>query len=549
MSLRRTLAAICCITLPALVPGVAAGQGSPRIVPLESRAYDLVDQLAAAGLIRTMIHGQRPYTRAEVARLTVEARRRLDADLDGRGDARARRLARIVQALELEYAPDAATWRDGSADAVGISGVMTELTVLDSERRPIEDVGLGAVDAVVNPLAQGRGGRRYGEDLTAAVEGAAYAAWRDRLAVQAHLRASTTGTPAGQPGGSAPAVEARAMSATADVANVLVGAGRIPVLLGQGMHGGLLASSNAPALDMVLVSTNRSVLLPGFLRHLGPTRGAIFLADLGVDQHFPHTRMAGWKVSVLPSPALEVGASLLSVQGGKGAPGARFHERVIDVFTLIDVLAFQDRDLLFSNKLAGIDVRARIGGSQVYFEGVADDFDVRRVRSSIWEDAGLLAGVVLPPLGAAGTVRIAAELQHTGLRYYQHGQFRSGVTSRQTIIGIPLGPRGDAAIGRATWARTAESELTATVALERRSGDRYEVSTAGPDDSGWQFLKVDDLPEETRARALVGYATTMGRGTGRLDVEAGLERVANDLASGGARTNALGRMTLTFGFW
>ena len=535
------------VVLAVAVTGAAGGQVTAP-APLEARAYDRLETLASAGLIRTLVEGQRPYSRHEVARLVAEARAALNASTAGAyRRAEAATLERLIAEMERKYPFDIAP--GGSPvppGAARLDGASAEMLYLDSPGRAIDDVGLGGIAASVNPLIENRGGRTYGARSSVVAELAGAAELSRHFAVNAHLRAG-----AGIGGGDdAPAGigEVRALSATVGAHNILLQVGRQPLVYGQGLAGGPFSTRNSPGLDMIRLGNDVPARLPWIFSRLGPARGSIFVADLGADQHFPHTKLAGWKVSFLPSPRFEFGASLLSQQGGRGAPGAEWHERVVDLLTIVDVLFMQDRDLLFSNKLAGIDLRWRSRPVELYLDGMLDDFDVRRLGSSLWEDAGYVAGVVLPRLGHDGASRLDVEYQHTGLRYYEHGQFRSGVTSSRQIIGLPLGPRGDALVGRVRHDAGRRNIGWLTGAIERRSGDQYTVATSGAGDAGWQFVKTEDRPEEVRARLVAGWSR-VGTRNARIELEGGIERVLDHaFVEGAAQTNALLRAAIVFGF-
>lgn len=497
-----------------------------------------------------MIVGQRPYSRREVARLVAEARALLDAPDGGTGgdagrpplpDARRERLSHVLSRLERDHAPSSS----GDGFRGRADGFAATATLLDSPGRPIADVGLGAITATVNPLAQNIGGRSLVHGLTGWGEAATSASLGRHVAGNAHGRVTLQSA---RSGGSDATLDVHALSATLGAHNVVVQVGRQQPSYGQGMHGGLFLSRNAPGLDMVRIGNDIPARLPGFLGRLGPARGTLFVADLGSGQHFAHEKLAGWKVSFLPVPRLELGMSLLTQQGGAGAPPATWSERVIDVVTIVDVLFIQDRDLIFSNKLAGLDMRLRLQSSELYAEVMSDDFDVRRVGSSLWEDTGYLVGVVLPALGRSGAWRFDAEYQHTGLRFYQHGQFRSGVTSRGTILGVPLGPRGDGGVARLRWDGGLASDAWLAVAGERRSDDQY-VTAYGENDSGFRFVRTEDRPEEYRTRLVAGASRRVAGGAARLEAEGGVEHVrAHRFILGESRVGSMARLAFIIGF-
>lgn len=550
----RWTATLCQVVLAALISASVSREIPAQVtsqVPLEARTYERVDALIAEGIVRTAIVGQRPYSRLELARIAAEAWSRVD-DTSVVSPRDRLRVVRLIEAIAGKPAgwPVEAAAREPSGMSVRVDGASLALTGMDSPGRPVGDAGvsLGTIDATINPLAQLRGGRRLSTRTTLSGEIAASGELGRHVAFAAHIVAGPAGRESAHSLLGVPRFHV--LNVAGGLNNLVLQVGRQPVLYGQGITGGPMATLNAQPLDMVRLGNDVPATLPSIFRLLGPARGSIFLADLGPAQNFPHARLAGWKMSFRPRPWLEVGASLLSQHGGHGGPEAKFHERLIDVLTIIDVLVLQDRDLMFSNKLAGVDLRVTFPSVEFYYDGMLDDFDARRIRSSLWEENGFVTGVTLSGLGRGGELRLDAEYQHTGLRYYQHGQFQSGLTFNGNIIGLPLGPRGNAVLGRVRWDPVRGMTASVTMALERRSGDEYVVTTSGPNDAGWRFVKTADNPEETRVRLVAGVSTGHVVGRARLRAEAGVERVANmGFAAGVSRTNKLAQLSLVLGFW
>ena len=57
-------------------PAISWGLASNNI-PLDSPIYTYIDKLAGFGLIDTDVHGLKPYSKAEAARLVIEAEENL----------------------------------------------------------------------------------------------------------------------------------------------------------------------------------------------------------------------------------------------------------------------------------------------------------------------------------------------------------------------------------------------------------------------------------------------------------------------------------------
>ncbi|HET9455027.1 MAG TPA: capsule assembly Wzi family protein [Gemmatimonadaceae bacterium] len=518
-----------------------------------------VDRLIAEGAIRTAVVGQRPWSRRELARLLAEARTYADS-LAPFDSLRARHIRGLLGGSAAGYeSADAATTRF-------LARLSSEAVVGGAGAREIPFGGtgqgpLGRIDAITNPLVERRLGRVYNDGSTYAIETAHRLQLGRDIAVALSPRVwlgdgadavsacdSCVGTPDLRRARPEDAAMLRIAAVTLGARNVRLVVGRDHLLLGQSMFGGgLMLSDNAPALDMVRIASDAPFLLPWFLRRVGPMQATAFLADLGGDRDIPHARLAGWKLSLVPSPRVEWGVSVLSQQGGSGAPGASVAQRVADLLPLIDVLVLQDRDLLFSNKLAGLDARVRFPearGLELYWEGVVDDFDIRRIGSSLTEDAAHVVGMTLARLAGDTKLRADLEARHTGLRFYQHEQFSSGLTVDRFILGDPLGPRARALAARITHDPGARSPLMLTWAIEQRSNDQYVVSAEEQTAAGWRFVKVEDRPEEIRQRALLTWMPLLdGRMLrGRLDL--GWEHVRQPGFTAGTSDHGLLRIGL-----
>jgi hypothetical protein len=299
---------------------------------------------------------------------------------------------------------------------------------------------------------------------------------------------------------------------------------------------------------MVKLASDLPFRLPWFLRRLGPTRASLFLADLGDRQNFPGAKLTGYKFSFVPSPRVEFGVSVVNQMGGRGAPSASFGDRLLDLIPIIDPLFIGERDIQISNKMAGMDVRVRFPsarGLEWYVDGMLDDFDHRRIWGSFRDDAGWITGISVPRLTSDGRLQLAAEVQRTGLRYYQHVQFTSGVTFDNRIIGNALGAKANAGYARLTWDQGATSSISLDGAYEWRSSDRYRVRVDDNEDNGWRFERIETRPKETRTRVSVTWSGELSPTRPRVLAELGYERVGNfAFVSGQERNNVLARLGL-----
>ena len=245
-----------------------------------------------------------------------------------------------------------------------------------SDPRAIPTDLLGSVDAAINPLPAGRAGREYGDGSVLASEAGAELHLPGHIGLVAKARTLSQGETDFW----------HLASAVLPVRNVTVEVGRQPIVWGQGMEGGLLFSSSGKPLDMLRISTD----LPfqgWFLKGTHPMRGSIVAATLGADQHFPHSFLIAYKLSGHPfTNRVELAASVLGVQGGRGAPRGSFKDHVQDLIPPLKYL-FEDNTTQFSNKMAGWEYRLRLpelSGLQLYAEHAFEDMDPRRWGSTFW---------------------------------------------------------------------------------------------------------------------------------------------------------------------
>jgi hypothetical protein len=504
----------------AAIPATLAAQAT-QTVPANDPVYALVDRLVAARLVDSVIMGQRSMSRREIGRIL------------GRAQARSGNSAWIASTLR-EYR---ASFPD-SVERDAITSIVTaDATALESPARGITPDGNGVIDVRVNPLAENQLGRPIADGGTFSYRAAIGAGITPWLAAAVSER-TTWIEPRGGP--SAHDARIEQLYGRALWRNVSTLVGRDYLFFGQGVFAGLTSSVNARAIDQVRVASDRPFLFPWLFRYVGPTQATLAVGDLGKDQFFPHTRFVAYKVSSRPHPRFEVGTSFSEQVGGQGAPGGTLLQKVEDAIPILDGVVLHRRTL-FSNKFVGVDMRYTVPGlegTQFYAEGVFDDFDLRRVRSVFTEDAGYVWGLSSSCLVECGKLRASVEYHVTGVRFYTHGDFRSGYTVDRMIIGDPLGPRARGAYGMLD-VLGGHGSLGLDFAYEDRSGNLYGSTTTTTDDSDFRFVIIGRNPAERRWRAT--SSAVLGSRSDRLayTLRTGAERVENFGHVKGWRTNWL----------
>jgi hypothetical protein len=488
---------------------------SAATVPASSALYDILESISARFPARGTFLGERSLSRREVERILARLAAVIEsARAESKGphhDWARREVAALRKGLEALRARDQSkttarfAWR---ADVISS----------DAGRERIESNGLGELDALTHAFAGRRDGwpMLQGSAVTVAPSGVLGTGDWFSLAVQPRLSSIDARAP-----GSVSRWQGflHRAYARAVVRNVAVRAGLDEMIWGQSPIGALFISGNAPPLPALVVGTDTPVTLPWWFRHTGPVRITVMLADLGGSQEPPHAKLAGWQVSVMPWSRFELGVSVLTQTGGSGGPKATFFERVVDLFPVIDALAPQHADLQISNKLAGGNLRLRfpeLGGLDVYYELQIDDFDGRRLRSSLVDDAAHLLGARMPLITSRGQFSLRAEWHNTSLRLYEHAQFRSGVTYREHLIGNPLGPNAQAGYLTMGWQRSPLDAVELALASERRDPSQYTVTTSDPRDRGFQFVRLTDDPDIRRTRLTTSVTRSLGLGSLRV---------------------------------
>jgi len=497
-------------------------------VPASSEIYDRIEAVSAWYPVRGVFLGERPMSVRDALRAVDALQRRVDsATANARRDW-ARAQLRFVRA-SLQASANArnvprATWR---LDALGTNARVERIL----------PNGLGGIDTTtgrfigIDALRHSFDGTRFGLPADAStlqlLPTVAYGGSVATVAVEPLLASPGAGSDSGR---WSPALH-RAYGRIV-WRNAALRIGSDDVRWGQTPHGALLISGNAAPAPAISLGTDTPITLPWLLRYAGPFRLTGLLADLGAGSP-SHAKLAAWQGSIQPWSNFELGVAVIAHTGGAGSPPASLLDRFVDLFPVIDALAPQHADLQISNKIAGGNLRLRIprwSGTDVYYELAIDDFDGRRLRSSLVEDAGHLLGVRVPVLIGGTQVAWRAEWQRTSLRLYEHSQYPSGITYHQRLIGSPLGPNAKAALLDARIDLRLTTSLEVALTSERRNPSIFLGTTNDARDHGFRFVLDSLIPDYRRDRLQASLDHAMGPLTATL--VAGLARVWQETHAG-----------------
>ncbi len=272
--------------------------------PYRDWTYTAIEKLVNAGLVGPWVLNTKPMSRTEMARVVAMVLRKIQEDEVGRFSQRTD-LEQTLYDLVEELAPElrALGIRAGDADYVGqpwlslqpVSRIQARAFGVRQDVRPENAQGLSLTrrfDGSVGIASH----LQLGDFLSAYLhpEFQIGESEREGRLVEGYLKLKWN--------------------------NVALRIGRESIWWGPGYHGAMLFSNNAPPLDQIRIATAEPIILPGFLRYLGPTRFELLYARLEANRDFPHAMLGAWRLDVAPFPFLELGAARVVQFGGQGRP-------------------------------------------------------------------------------------------------------------------------------------------------------------------------------------------------------------------------------------
>lgn len=459
----------------------SASNMASTYVPIESWVYPAFERLAAEGYLPAAFFSLRPWTRMDCARLVDEAE---DLAENNAEQIASRPIESDVPALLASLKEEFAV---ELARRAGARNVEFRLESLDQRvtaiaGRPLTD-GFHFGETLVNddgrPFAEGA--NLYSGVSFRATAGpfAAYVSTElqrvpsapvpDPLAQQQIAAADFT--PAAAAGPASGFLRGRLLEANVSfmISNNEFTIGRQSLWWGPARSGATLFTNNAEAIDMVRYDRVRPLILPSFLKLLGPIRAQIFIGRLSGtqfvrpsglsfgtsgtalgDQPFIH----GEKFSFKPTPNFEFSVSRTVIFGGTGSP-VNSSTVLRSIFSTSTMNGTNDP----GDRRAAFDAQYRIPGLRNcltgYFDGFSDDqpFPLVYPTESSWLSGFFLRCVPhLPRLTfrAEGLLSPHRDLAFPGFFYF-NVHYLSGYTNNRQLIGSWIGREGDGEQAWAAW--------------------------------------------------------------------------------------------------
>lgn len=453
--------------------------GSPYI-PMDSWIYPAMERLIAMGYIQSADLGMRPWTRMECARLLKEADKRLQDDISTNGSPQ-----RVYSALATEFADETARFDGTSNLGVNLDSVYTRMTGVSG--MPLQD-GLHFGQTIVNDY-----GRPYGEGFNnvtgfsgRAVLGPLdfyvrseyqHAPSIDALSPTAEQAIASADALPVPPSAPVPAVNRLDFLegyVGMQLDNWQISFGRQEQWWGADRSGPMMFSTNAAPILMLQVNRVKPFKLPvlgqmrvdyligrlsGYHWVFGESTGTGILTGSWTQSLSDQPFIVGEKISLKPTPNLEVGISETGLFGGPGVP-ATTHKLLQAMFSTGNGSPGTSADP--GDRRGGFDFAYRLPGLRDWVTFYADAFtDDEPNPWFAWNKSALTSGLFLARVPGLPGLSFRAEGVYTdppgGGATVEHGffyfndRFKSGYTNNGNLIGSWIGREGQGADAWATY--------------------------------------------------------------------------------------------------
>jgi hypothetical protein len=457
-------------------------------VPLGDWSYEAVDRLEGFGLIHSALHGTRPFTRLEMARLIHEAH----AEQEIQGIKLPPLIEDLLRDLDHEFRQELPLVGK-TTDILQKSFIKplneVQMRYVYSDGTPREFINTvghrqnlpstaGIVATEGTPLVYNNNGLIYGQGGNFSLQFSSILGYRDFFSAYVEpfviVRQNPPGFQniSGTPANLQPTGFQNSSDTTVNLLygygaltawNTEIQFGRDSMWWGQGYHGDEIMTNNAFPLDMVKLSNPEPTLLPWIFKYLGPFKYVFFLSKEYGYEDPADANLMGWRINFKPSSIFEMGFSASYQFGGQGMPAINPQ----DFFRF-----FNGRSLPNANQLNAFDFRLRVPwlrNTQLYMEYGGEDSgfgDYQHPWNIIMKDIAWMVGFYCPSLTEDG--RLDWRVEYTSNNYvtdpspgmwYAHSQYRSGYIHEDMIMGHHMGPDALDFFTRSTYYLTNNIQL------------------------------------------------------------------------------------------
>ncbi len=382
--MKRVAVLVLALQIVSVVPAWCLSSAN---IPLDSPIYLYLEKLAGVGLITTDVKGLKPFSKAEAARLVLEAEQRL-ADVDRSVPVLANELiARLRSLVPREMALQADPDRKlPFLDYNPISALRLRYVYLDGVPRdynrtskdPAHQSAFGFIGGDLRPLGAGGTSTVTGTEGTPLLEnnnGTIHPRGQSgelRWGVEGYLRSSATALiePVILASGDEIKLQLNRGYLKLGGGGLELEAGRDENWFGPGFRGTTTLTNNARNFDMIKISSPEPIDIPWVKQRIGDVKYSLVVSRfdetaIGTPEH-RRPYFIGFKLAVKPKEWYEIGANFVRQQGGPGfATPAKLTDEI-----------FGGGDTNHNNTIAGLDLRFRIPwlrNTDVYVEYSGED--------------------------------------------------------------------------------------------------------------------------------------------------------------------------------
>jgi hypothetical protein len=552
-SLKIVSAAIFFLMLIIPVKGRCSCLASNNI-PLDSPVYLYLEKLAGLGLISSDIKGVRPYSKAEAARLVLEAEKNLD-EVDGEArsfaDGIIRRMHDLIpRELSLYEDPKLGQWFDFNPMAssriryVYLDGVPRSYErdamlkggakvfgLIGGNLRPMPDSIIHKTGTEGTPLLENNEGIIYKRGHNAEYRWTFEAFLTSKISMEAEPVLLNEPDPSG----------GRSTRIFLNKGYVKIGCGGLELEVGRdqnwfgpGYRGALTLTDNAKNFDLIKLSSPEPIDVGWVKRYLGDLKYSLIFSrfeETGSGQDLRRPYFIGLKLALKPKPWMEIGGNFVRQEGGPGFSGS----------TTIQDFIFGGGDTNKSNSIAGLDLRFRIPwlrNSELYGEFAGED------SAKVWPILeSYVAGLYIPRLTSSGRDDLRFEYFWGHIYLYSDGHFPQGYTYYDMPVGHSQGGGSQEFFLRYShWFSPRNNLALEYFHTERGNVGRIKVDSTGVYDPTNGTLQA--VERKNAARALWNIPLY---GDMDMNLMYGWERIHNfDMVQGEKRTNQIFKVDISY---
>lgn len=429
-----------------LATPLCAATLSSSNIPLDSPIYHYLEKLSGMGLVTSDVRGLKPFSRAEAARLTLEAAERLQAQ----GESGSLVARSFVRQLKKQLAREVALRKPGATarlvDLTPVVGARMRYVYLDGEPRDYERTAVdpgyqrafGIFGKVLRPFGPGyvhvtgTEGTPFLENNNGTIHPPGHS-MELRLASEGYL--SRYATLHLEPKlllheeGSDLQLEKGYL--TIGGGGLALEVGRDENWFGPGYRGTTTLTNNAQNFDQLKLWSPEPIDLGWVKEYLGNVKYALIVSRFdetgsGTSRRQPY--FIGAKLAIQPRPWWEIGANFVRQMGGPGFTGSPD-----------TLLGGGDND--HSNTIAGIDLRFRLPwlrNIELYGEYSGEDN-----AGGVWPIVeSYVGGIYVPCLTGACEDDFRFEYFFGSVMLYGDWQFPAGYVYHNMTPGHSQGGAG-----------------------------------------------------------------------------------------------------------